>query len=365
MIQLTEARGRNGPASHEGCRLPRRPSTTGMRFAVAAVITAAGLLAYPPAGYSEPAAGELGATRASGDVTARGAFTCDFVLGPEVFAENLPAVIERDRMYMAARPGMLHKHIPFRPDPAAGVDGGVAFAGGRYLFDTVEHARDYERFVKAEFSLDGTQFLSRSYFLGPDCHSWEVIGATHFAGLDRQVLVRTERFALPPGSVRPVLRERWPALRADAQARGYTGVWLLYEPREALVSVVAFADRSTPDSPLAPDLAGLAVLETSTPLGSVFADRNWPRAFDRTHWTLTTWLPFERGDQGDPSLWPYSAFPSPERPVADGLCEPSRGENGLDNPDQCLPHCGDAVAQPEEGENTRTCPSDVRIDSRY
>jgi hypothetical protein len=260
---------------------------------------------------------------------------------------------------------MLHKHIPFRPDAGAAVEGGLAFSGGRYLFNTVEHARDYERFVKREFTLDGVQFLSRSYFLAPDCHSWEVIAATHFAGLGHQILVRTERFAVESGRARPLLGERWPALRAQAEAQGYTGVWLLYEPQEALASVVAFADRLTPDSALAPDLAGLAALEASAPLGNVFVDQKWPRVFDRTHWTLTTWLPFEAGDHGLPSLWPYSAFPSPERPVADGLCEPSRGENGVNNPDQCLPNCGDAVAQREEGEDTQTCPSDVRIDSRY
>jgi len=95
---------------------------------------------------------------------------------------------------------MLHRHIPFRPDATAGIEGGVWFSGGRYLFDTVEHARDYERFVKRDFTLDGFPVLDAPYFLNPNCHPWEVVGATHFAGLDHQVLVRTERFAVGSGT---------------------------------------------------------------------------------------------------------------------------------------------------------------------
>jgi len=333
------------------------------------VAALAAFIAYRPPAYGALSTGGVTATGLAGDVAAQGAFTCDFAVGPEAFSSNLAAGIERDRMYMAARPGMLLKHIPLRVDASAVEQGGLAFSGGRYLFDTFQHAQMYESFVKHEYTLDGVQFLSRSYFLGSDCHSWEVIGASHFASVDRQVLLRTERFALPPGTVTgtvtQLLRARWPALRAQAAARGYTGVWLLYQPREALVSVVALADRLTPDSPLAPDVVGLAALEASTPLGAVFVDQRWSRVLDRTQWTLTTWFPFRPGDHGHPSLWPYSSLPSPERPVADGLCEPSRGENGVNSPDQCLPHCGDAIAQPEEGEDTRTCPSDVRMDNRF
>jgi hypothetical protein len=129
--------------------------------------------------------------------------------------------------------------------------------------------------------------------------------------------------------------------------------------------VVAYRDRLTPDSPLGPDVAGLAALEAAPPLGTTVSGTGWQHALDRTSWALTTWLPFVPGDHGAPSLWHYAAFPSPERPGPDGLCEPSRGENGVDHPDECLPHCGDAIAQREEGEDTATCPSDVRIEKHH
>lgn len=343
-----------------------RRGVSDMRTRFLLVTLVAALLTFGPTPTQARADVDAAVVRLPGDVAARGAFTCDFALGPEAFTGNLPAVIERDRMYMAARPGMLQKHIPIRLDAAAAAQGGVAFSGGRYLFDTAERARDYADFVTREFVLDGVQFLSRSYFLAPDCHPWAVVAAAQWAGPERQVLMRTERFSVPAGSdTKAVLRERWPALRAEARARGYSAVWLLHQPDESLVSVVSYTERLTPDAPLAPDVAGLAALETAAPLGAVFADQGWVRVLDRTSWTLTTWFPFAAGDHGPPSLWHYSAFPSPERPVADGLCEPSRGENGIDDPEECRPHCGDAVAQPDEGETTATCPSDVRLDKHH
>jgi len=39
---------------------------------------------------------------------ARGAFTCDFALPGDFPQAQLGPALERDRMYMAARPGMLH-----------------------------------------------------------------------------------------------------------------------------------------------------------------------------------------------------------------------------------------------------------------
>ena len=75
----------------------------------------------------------------------RGAFTCDFGLSSDPLLlppEQVAPSIERDRMYMSARPGMLHKHIPISFDANHN-----AFSGGRYLFDTAEHAREYRDWV--------------------------------------------------------------------------------------------------------------------------------------------------------------------------------------------------------------------------
>ena len=56
-----------------------------------------------------------------GDIIAGGAFTCDLtVAGSELIDPLFPAIIERDRMFMAEQAGMFHKHIPLRIDPATG-----------------------------------------------------------------------------------------------------------------------------------------------------------------------------------------------------------------------------------------------------
>jgi len=298
------------------------------------------------------------ADRGFEDDSAKGAFTCDFTLGPTAFEANLPAAIERDRMYMTAQPGMRHKHIPFRPDPAAAADGGAAYSGGRYLFDTAKQARDYEQFVTRRFTLDGTQFLHRDYFKNPSCHSWEVLGAHSFASIDHQLVMRTEWLHVVGDHTTDVLHDRWPTVRATAKALGYTAVWLLWQPESNLVGLVYFTDRTLSD-PAPLDLPGLGSLEAARPLGDVFADQPWIRSFDRTEWALTIWFPFAPGDHGLPSIWPYSAFPSPERPRPDGLCEPSRGESYGTAPNECLPTCGDGIEQRDRGETTQTCPSDV------
>ncbi len=321
-------------------------------WAVGAVVS----ISLAPVTVSAHTGGSEGKTR-DGDTAADGAFTCDFALGPTAFEGSLPAVIERDRMYMTAQPGMLHKHIPFRPDPMAATDGGVAYSGGRYLFDSRRHARDYEDFVKHQFTLDGVQFLARDYFQNPTCRSWDVVGAHDFASLDHQLILRTEWMATGAAATK-LLQSRWPAVRAEAQRRGDTAVWLLARPDADLAAIVSFRDRVAPDA-VGLDVAGLALFEAAPPLSDLFADQGWGRTFDRTEWALTIWYPFAKGDHGRPALWPYAALPSPERPGPDGLCEPSRGESYRTAPNECLPSCGDGKPQRKEGETTATCPSDV------
>src|SRR5437667_414147 len=81
----------------------------------------------------------VSATSSSGhdsDIQASGAFTCDFGLPGDLPLGQVPPIIERDRMYMAARPGFIRKLIPIGLDQATG----GLFSGGRYLFTTKEDA---------------------------------------------------------------------------------------------------------------------------------------------------------------------------------------------------------------------------------
>ncbi len=92
----------------------------------------------------------------------KGCFTCDFGLPGALPLDQVPAIIERDRMYMAEQPGMRTKHLPLRID----FNTGNLLSGGRYLFDTFEEAQAYKDWVTNDFILDGVKFLERPIFLG-------------------------------------------------------------------------------------------------------------------------------------------------------------------------------------------------------
>jgi len=293
---------------------------------------------------------------AAADVDARGAFSCDFQSSGETPLGQIPPMIERDRMYMADRPGMLRKDIPLSFDSASS----NVFAGGRYLFKKYDQAQDYKLWVQSKFILDGVLFLQRPYFINPDCHAWKTIGARDFGDMNTQhVVMRTERFGGASTNVPQVLQSRWPQLASLASAHGLSSVYLWYSPQEQLVSVVSFAGRVGPKITDAPDFASLAALGTGPGVGQqVFGDQGWPMGMDRTQWVLTIWLPFILGDQGLPSVWPNSpVFPQPY--AGDGVCEVSRGENSQNSSGDCLPTCWNGVADP--GETTANCPGDVRL----
>lgn len=307
------------------------------KLLVAAIILALALPFVPVASSEEPAAG---------------AMTCDFAVDPSGYApDELAGAIERDRMYMAERPGMLHKHIPLAPSTTSP---GKLASGGRYLFATEELAKDYLRWIREEFVLDGVPFFQRSAFSDVDCHSWSTIGSAELGDIHTvQITLRTERWATPAGNQRDALREAWPAIRDEAQARGLSAVWLLYQKQEGLATIVSFAPRLA----LSPD-AGLAVMAASPTLGPTFDEAGWPRTMDRTHWVFNVWFPYEFADSGEAALWPNSPL-LPEPSATDGVCVPSRGETHATAPEDCTPHCGDGI--PDEDETTRNCPSDVRL----
>lgn len=290
-----------------------------------------------------------------GNIKARGSFTCDFALPGDVPLDQVAPIIERDRMYMAERPGMQRKQIPLRFDFATG----NLLSGGRYLFDSKQDAVDYKAWVENDFILDGIHFFDRPIFISPDCHSWGVIGAHNFQDLPQQVVVRTERWSVPHHNQKEKLKQKFPALLAAAQQRGLTGVWLLYNKQEQLAQIVYFADRIVPQDPLMPDFASLGALESAPPLGAIFDNQpGWTKMFDRTQWVLTVWFPFELGDQGLPALWPNSP-PLPEAYPGDGVCEVSRGENNVNAPGDCGPNAGNGVC--DAGENTQNTPGDCRL----
>jgi hypothetical protein len=285
----------------------------------------------------------------------RGAFTCELTLSPEGLADpNFPGKLERDRMYIAAQPGILHKHIPFSFDS----DGSIK-SGGRYLLDTFENAQALKNFLENDFILDGTKFFDRSVFLDHDCHAWAVMGQHDFGNIHTsQVVLRTERWVVPVENQQALLKQRWHVVMDEAAQRGLTSAWLLYNQQEHLVALVYFADRVVPKDPTVPDFVSLGVLGSAQPLGHIFDDQGWTKVLDRTQWVLTIWFPFLLGDHGEPAVWPNSP-PFPEAFCGDGVCSVSRGESNATCPGDCPPQCGDGICQ--VGEDTTNCPGDCRI----
>ena len=306
---------------------------------------------------AHPSASAGQALNNAGDLSVEGAFTCDFTLPGSLVAsspEPIGAVLERDRMIMSRQPGIMRKHVPLGID----FNTGNLFSGGRYLFDTEELAKEYKTFVTQEFTLNGVQFLDRPEFLETDCHSWSVVAARDFADIHTsQIVLRTERWGVPSVNQRQLLKDRWPAIRAAAAARGYSSVWLLYNRQEQLVSLVYFGNRVAPPDPNAPDFASLFSLQEAPALGDLLADLGYAKQLDRTHWSWTIWFPFLNGDRGEPSLWPNSP-PFPQPYVGDGVCEPSRGETHQTAAADCSVTCGDGICQ--VGESAQMCPSDCR-----
>ncbi|HLL53907.1 MAG TPA: hypothetical protein VK447_10195 [Myxococcaceae bacterium] len=309
----------------------------------------------PASEYELALGGDAQAVKAESDeLDEKGAFTSDFIVPGSFSAGDLVPVLERDRMYMAARPGFVREYTGIRI-----AENGDSLPSGRYFFENVKRAEEYKTWLESGYVLDGEGFINRSYIQQYELHAWSVIGSADLGDFrTSQMVTRTERFSVPSGNVRPLLKARWPALLAEARQRGMTGVWLLYSQKERLVSVVYFADRVGQPDAFVPDFTSLKALETAPALGDVFADQGWTRTFDRTSWVFGVWFPFVLGDRGEPALWPYSPpFPMPY--AGDGVCEVSRGEDSVNAPGDCVATCGNGVA--DSGESYLNCPGDVRL----
>lgn len=244
---------------------------------------------------------------ATGPITAQGAFTGDFGISPDAPVHQIPGDIERDREVMVRQPGMLHKHLPVRIDPASG----AAFSGGRYLFDTYENAEAYRRWVLDEFVVDGVPFPQRSYFVDPVFLAWQVVGAHDFDPIDTHAAIRFERWSLAGPGGREFLDELWAEARREARKRGLASVWMLYSGERGEAGLVTVAKRSADAAPGEVDGGSLALLGQRS-LGDAIehAGRGTP-VFDRTGLVWTLWLP--RAAPGEaPSLWPNSPpLPAP------------------------------------------------------
>ena len=245
-----------------------------------------------------------------GPIACEGAAFDDFRLTSHLPPDAAPGVIERDRLYMAARPGFERKLLPLRVEPETG----TVYSGGRYLLDTYENACAFADWVENEFELDGTLILKRPDFADVTTHVWRVLGAEDFKDLHTsQDVYRTEIWSLAKPSQADAIAGQWSALRDEAAERGRSALWLLYDEKGGKVSLVTIAER-TPGPPISgPDFRSVQALESAPSLGARFERSGSARkTFDRTHWVFTVWFPRVNGRDIEPALWPNSPpLPAP------------------------------------------------------
>jgi hypothetical protein len=239
----------------------------------------------------------------TGAITADAAFTSDFAITDGMSMQNLVDMVEIERRSMDIRPGMRHKYMPLRFDPATG----ARQVGGRYLFDTWEHAVDYSTFTSKELEFEpGVKFWDRPFFLGVDRRVWLVTGAHDFTPLATTHYVnRFERWMYTGGNAELLLGQVWPIVRANAGRQGLASVWLLFEPQDEQIGIVTAAAKADGRNPADAASRSVTELEQSESLGRFLpGDLGAEKVFDRTGLILAMWLPLSRLAGGAPAVFP-------------------------------------------------------------
>jgi hypothetical protein len=241
----------------------------------------------------------------TGPIQAEAAFTSDFSIPEDIPLQRLTDMIEIERRSMDVWPGMRHKYVPLRFDPATG----ARQVGGRYLFDAWENALLYDRFTSTEVAFEpGGEFWDRPFFLNVDRHDWRVAGAHDFTPMATTHHVnRLERWTYRYGDATSVLAAVWPAVRANAKAQGLASVWLMFQQEERQIGILTVATRLPDDDLDEATSRALTRLERIESVGRFLpGELGAEKVFDRTSLILTTWLPQSRLAGGDPAAFPVS-----------------------------------------------------------
>ena len=258
----------------------------------------------------------------TGPIACQAAFTSDFAVPTDMPVQQLVNNVEKERPSMDGRPGMRHKYMPLRFDPATGAHQ----VGGRYLFDSWDDVVDYVRFTSEELEFEpGVKFWDRPFFLGVDKHAWHVTGAHDFAPMASTHYVnRLERFAYTSDDVAGRLATVWPMIREAAQAQGLASAWLLFQPEERQIGIVTVAAKVPGADDADTASRSLTALENAESLCRFLPRELAPRkVFDRTSLNLSLWLPRSRSAGGAPSAFP--TFPVHPLPQPAALGSSSRG----------------------------------------
>ncbi|WP_326836757.1 hypothetical protein VSH64_17935 [Amycolatopsis rhabdoformis] len=243
----------------------------------------------------------------TGPIAAEAAFTSDFALPRDLPAARIVDLVETDRPAMDVRPGMRHKYLPLRFDPATA----APQVGGRYLFDTWPNVLAYDHFTTHELEFEpGVKFWDRPFFHGVVRHLWHVLGAHDFTPLATTHHVnRFERWTYRGPEA--ALRRAWPRIREAAAAAGLASAWLLFQPDQHQTALVTVRAKTPGTDPADTAARSISALELLPSLGRFLPD-DLAKAFDRTSLILAQWLPRSRTLGGAASAHPWTPlYPAP------------------------------------------------------
>jgi len=241
----------------------------------------------------------------AGPIDAKGAFTCEIDLPPIIKPGPLNTLAEADRPHIVDQPGMRHKYLPLRHDPATG----AISSGGRYLFRGYEDATKFRDFLEAKvFPSERTTFWKRPFFFKTVRFAWRVTGAHDFAPITTHDLNRFERYSVTDAKFEARLPELFPAFLDAARLLDLAHVSLMFQPEHNLVGVLTAAVREGRQR------ASFEMVRLSTDAlalrGSVSEARltelGARKIFDRTSLNLAVWLPLSEQAAGAPAIWPNS-----------------------------------------------------------
>jgi hypothetical protein len=241
----------------------------------------------------------------TGLIDAKGAFTSEIDLPPILKPGALNSLAEADRPHLVNQPGMRHKYLPLRHDPATG----AISSGGRYLFRGYEDATKYRDFLEAKvFPSEQTTFWKRPFFFNTVRLAWCVTGAHDLAPITTHDLNRLERYSVPDAKFEARLPELFPAFLEAARRLDLAHVSLMFQPEHNLVGVLTAAAREGRE---APSFEAIRLSTDALALrGSVSEARlielGARKIFDRTSLNLAVWLPLSEQAGGAPAIWPNS-----------------------------------------------------------
>jgi len=241
----------------------------------------------------------------TGPIDAKGAFTSEIDLLPIIKPGPLNTLAEADRPHLVDQPGMRHKYLPLRHDPATG----AISSGGRYLFRGYEDATKYRDFLEAKvFPSEQTTFWKRPFFFNTVRFAWRVAGAHDLATITTHDLNRFERYSVPDAKFEARLPELFREFLEAARRFDLAHVSLMFQPEHSLVGVVTTAAR---EGRQAPSLETVRLSTDALALrGSVSEARltelGARKIFDRTSLSLAIWLPLSGQAGGVVAIWPNS-----------------------------------------------------------